>query len=377
MMKQKKVILSAGGTGGHLFPAQVIGDQLGYHCDLLFVGAKLAQNRFFDSQRFPFKEIPASPFSVKKILTILQGVAISRKIIKEFQPDLVIGFGSYFTFPLLLSALLMGVPIMLHEQNALPGRVNRLFSPFAKTTAVSFPKTVDLLRGENIVEVTFPLRQTRILDKVSSEIGQIFDGSSPCARLREKRIDSWEYFGLEKGKTTILVFGGSQGAKALNHLFMEIVPALTLDTQILHFTGDRESAHLASSLYKRLGYRYSVKDFEERMECAFEVADCALTRAGAATIAELVEWEKPALLIPFPFAKDDHQVVNGQHFVEDVKGGALLLQKRATPLLLKTTLFQLMEEREEKKKNIQKYKESKKLKEFPDLIIEFLEHYEK
>lgn len=350
MMRRKKILLSAGGTGGHLFPAQVLAEALSEKYDLLFVGAKLCQNRFFNREKFSFKEIPASSLSLspKKIINIFSGIWESRKILNEFQPDLIIGFGSYYTFPLLMSSLLKKIPIMLHEQNALPGRVNRLFSPFAKITAVSFPKTCELLKGKHVVEVSFPLRKKTLEN------------------------DPWDYFGLDRGKKILLVFGGSQGAKALNHLFMEVASSLPAGMQILHFTGDKEITAIASSFYKKLGLKACVKEFEEKMGNALTISDYALTRAGASTIAELIEWEKPAILIPFPFAKDNHQVMNGNHFVEEVGGGQLLLQEEAASYL-KDALARLFLESSENKKNIQKYKQKKQLKAFSELIIDYLE----
>jgi UDP-N-acetylglucosamine--N-acetylmuramyl-(pentapeptide) pyrophosphoryl-undecaprenol N-acetylglucosamine transferase len=332
----------------------VVAEALAERYDLLFVGARLAESRFFNREKFDFLEIGASTISLspkkmfKALPLILQGMGKSRAILKDFKPDLVVGFGSFFTFPLLLSSLMMRVPYMLHEQNSLPGRVNRLFSPYAKMTAISFPGTEKWLKGKNIVEVDFPLREGR------------------------EEIDSWNYFGLERDRPILLVFGGSQGAKMLNHLVMEMAPTLSPHIQILHFTGDKEAADQASSLYKKLGLRYLVKEFEEKMHHAMLIADVAITRAGASTIAELIEEERPAILIPFPHAKDNHQIENAKHFVDSVQGGKLLLQESVTPSLLKETLLQLLSEKEARRANIQRYKESKKLKKFSEYIIEFL-----
>lgn len=348
---RKKILLSAGGTGGHLFPAQVVAKQLSEKFDILFVGGRLSQNVFFDKGQFPFQEIPASTISKKPwkdIFPIVKGIKKSRQILKEFKPDLVIGFGSYYTFPLLVSSLMMKVPLMLHEQNAIPGRVTRLFSRFAKVTAISFPKTKTLLRG-NMVNVSYPLR------------------------VRDKETDPWQYFGLKKGGPVLLVFGGSQGAKMLNHRFMETVPLLPKEMQILHFTGDKTISLEATTLYKSLGLSYCVKEFEKNMMQAFSIADCVISRAGASTCFELIEWEKPSLLIPFPFAKDNHQFFNASHFVDEVKGGQILLQEQITPILLKEMIIALFEAKEEKKKNIKEYKTKNRLKEFSDLITEYLE----
>lgn len=341
-----RIILSAGGTGGHLFPAQVVAEELKERCDILFVGGKLASSPFFGRKEFSFQEISTAPFAINKLPLLYKGFNESRKIIKEFQPDMVIGFGSFYTFPLLAAAFLHKIPLFLHEQNALPGRVTRLFAPFAKTTAITFPKSLSLLKSRQVIEVDFPLRK-----KLPSS-------------------SAWDYYSLSPEKKTLLIFGGSQGAQAINRLCFEMAPLLAPDIQILHFTGDKKVAEEAAALYQSLGMQHAVKEFEHQMMFAWQVADIALTRAGAATVSELIYWEKPALLIPFPQAKDNHQEWNARHFVEEVQGGELLLQAKAEGRYLQERITILLSEKEERRKNIQKYKEKKKAN-FSTLILDF------
>lgn len=147
-MSKKKIILSAGGTGGHLFPAQVIASELKKSCEVLFVGGGLSKSRYFQRDLFSFEEICCATFSLSKPWKIIQGgktifkgLIESRKILREFKPDIVVGFGSFYTLPILIAAIWAKIPIVLHEQNAIPGKVNRLFSRFAKMTAITFPKS--------------------------------------------------------------------------------------------------------------------------------------------------------------------------------------------------------------------------------------------
>lgn len=267
---------------------------------------------------------------------ILKGVRQSHKIVRTFSPDVVVGFGSFYTLPLLLAAKLCKVPLILHEQNAVLGKVNRLFSRFAHTTALTFPVS---LRGPTRL-VDFPLRPM------------------------ESELDPWDYFGLEKGRSTLLVFGGSQGAARLNELFFEALPFLK-EFQILHFTGKKgeEPSHKAYN-----GMPYCVKAFEPHLPLAMRIADLAIARAGASTIAELTQTETPAILIPFPYATDNHQEKNARYF----PGGEVFLEKDLTGEKLAQVIKTFPVE--EKKKQIQQFKQKRQLMPLTDVIQEIIDN---
>ncbi|MFZ0565825.1 MAG: UDP-N-acetylglucosamine--N-acetylmuramyl-(pentapeptide) pyrophosphoryl-undecaprenol N-acetylglucosamine transferase, partial [Chlamydiales bacterium] len=233
-MRRKRVILSAGGTGGHLFPAQALAQTLSEECDILFVAGGLATSPYFNTAHYPFEEIACGTFSFSNPLEvmrkggkIIKGMGQGFSILRRFSPDVIVGFGSFYTLPVLLAALIRKVPIVLHEQNAIPGKVNRLFSRFAHTTAITFPESAYYLKG-NKVEVTFPLS-------------------------KRKEVSAWDYFALTPGKPTLLIFGGSQGAYQLNALFLESVDKIVFPVQILHFTGKHGSVDEAKKRYKTLG----------------------------------------------------------------------------------------------------------------------------
>jgi UDP-N-acetylglucosamine--N-acetylmuramyl-(pentapeptide) pyrophosphoryl-undecaprenol N-acetylglucosamine transferase len=354
---KRKVILSAGGTGGHLFPAQSLALALS-EWEVLFTAGGLGCNRYFDRKRFAFEEIECATFSFANPLQVLkgcgkivEGVRQGRKILNRFAPDLVVGFGSFFTLPLLIAATLEKVPFILHEQNAIFGKVNRLFSPFAHTVAITFPGTREYLNKKarkRAVEVIFPLRE----------------------KTTSTKEESWEYFGLTPSSPTLLVFGGSQGAARLNSLFLEAVASLP-HLQVLHFTGNEESAAEAKRRYRALGINACVKPFEPCMDRAMQIADFAITRAGAATLAELIEYELPALLIPYPFATGNHQEKNGSHFASQVKGGKMYKEKELEPALLANIISRQLSSLHEMKKNIADYKQQRQTRQLAELIEDF------
>ncbi len=248
---------------------------------------------------------------LKGSFVIFKGVHHSRRLIRQFAPDLVIGFGSYFTLPVLIAALLEKVPIVLHEQNVAPGKVNHIFSSFACRTAITFSSSMKFLNKRarhRAVEVLFPLRKR-----------------TSC------REESWDYFGLKPGRLTFLVFGGSQGAARLNMLFLEAISTFP-DVQAIHFTGKEETVDEIKKSYSALHIPACVRAFEKNIDRAMQIADCAITRAGAATIAELIEHELPAVLIPYPHATKNHQEINARHFVSLVKGGTLYKENSSEPL---------------------------------------------
>jgi UDP-N-acetylglucosamine--N-acetylmuramyl-(pentapeptide) pyrophosphoryl-undecaprenol N-acetylglucosamine transferase len=305
----KKILIAAGGTGGHLFPAQALAQELlkkEKEIDVLFAGAGLSSNRNFIKERFSFEEVLSStPYSKKgifrSVLLIARGVRQSMKILDRYQPKLVVGFGSFHSFPLLLAALFKGIPLMIFESNSIPGKVNRLFSRWALVSAVQFSSSAAKLAGRT-VEVSMPIWEKEPMQAMTPE-------------------DARTYYGLDPSLPTILVFGGSQGAQNINQVFSETVETLQEKIgpfQILHFTGDPKMAKTCKELYDKLGILSCVKPFEEKMPIAWKAATFAICRSGAATLAELIFFEVPAILIPYPYAADDHQRINAEFFEKKV-----------------------------------------------------------
>lgn len=303
-----RILLTVGGTGGHVFPAVALAEELSskYDCDILFAGGKLGQNPYFEKKVFDYREVDCGKLSIvpwKFLLSsysMVKGVFESLRIISRYNPDAVIGFGSYYTLPVIVASKLLGRPIFLHEANSIPGRLNRWLAPFAEKTWVHFPAAAALLKG-NVAFGGMPLRPNFRKGLVTKEAAR-------------------RHFQLDPSLMTILVFGGSQGAQKINALFSEAALFHFKDYlapfQVLHFTGNHADAAKLMERYVSGGIPAYVRPFEKRMDMAWAAADIAVTRAGAASIAEQIEYEVPGVLIPYPYATDAHQDKNADFLVE-------------------------------------------------------------
>lgn len=354
----KKIVIAAGGTGGHLFPAQALAlmlqEESPEDIEILFMGKGLKVNPYF-RRNYPYKDIQSATFSkcplklMKACYQLTKGSIESFYALREFKPDMIIGFGSYHSAPVLAAGHCLSIPIVLHDSNMVPGTVIKLFSRRALWTGVFFEDAAKSLRGETVV-VDIPLRQ-EFKERVSRE-------------------DVLQYYGLDAKKKTLLVFGGSQGAKTLNALLIDALQFFKRkDIQVLHFTGG--STQDAEETYRRLGITACVKDFEPKMHFAWQACDFCITRAGAVTIAEQLLHQTPALFIPYPFATDNHQEKNAL-FVEHVVGGAkMILEKELDAKKLATELTHFVDEKRqsEMKKNLENYAQKQVRKSFCSEVL--------
>lgn len=311
---KKKVMIAVGGTAGHVYPALSLARNLQKaSVSVMFVGGGLKANRFFEPQDHLHKSVECGHFNsknplklIKTLVSILKGFLQTRSAIKTFTPDLIVGFGSYHTFPSLIAAKFTKVPIILHEANSIPGKVNKLLSKYAEVTGIHFPDVATYLKGKTM-EVGMPLRDGYNLGAVTKQTAK-------------------DHFFLSPNKLTILIFGGSQGAKKINeltsHAFCHFFDDNKDAIQILHFSGDENAITDLEKMYGQAGIKASVKDFEKRMDLAWQAADVVISRSGASTIAEQMEFEVPGILIPYPFASDAHQDKNALFMVKTV-GGAI------------------------------------------------------
>lgn len=365
-MSKKRILICTGGTGGHIFPAQALAQQLrakNPDYELLFVGGGLSSNRFFDRDAFPYKEVLSGPFFVRNPFVwlrsctrLFQGWLQSRNIIANFQPDVVVGFGSYYTFPTLMAAKSKKIPLILHAADSVPGKVIRFLSRYAEVTGIHFPEAARWLRGKTM-EVKMPLRE-----------GYRF---IPGLRLKARN-----YFQLEPKLLTILISGGSQGASAINQLTADMLinhlKTKLEKFQVIHCTGDAKSAEILQATYKEQGILASVKSFEPRMDLAWTAADMTIARAGASSIAEQIEFEVPGVLIPYPHGSDNHQGKNAEFFVTKIGGGLRFAESSLTPEALAEAILNMI--REEKtllkgmRRAIHLYKNSARRRELCELI---------
>lgn len=335
--KNVKVILSAGGTGGHLFPALALARSLKQKREILFIASGLDKNTFFDFS-FPYTTV-ASAFFKKNIsllklpFTLLKGILQSISILKREKPSLVIGFGSFTTFPVLTAAYFLKIPYILHEQNFRLGVVNRLFHRKAKYIATYFPQCV---RGgvhiKHAVHTKYPV--------------------SKC----------WD-------KTTILIMGGSQGSNFITELCLNTLPYLT-HFFFIHLVGKCRETSSVQEVYQKHQVEAKVLTFEKEMGKIYPLCDFAITRAGAGTILELIDFEIPALLIPFSKSKNGHQDENANFFVNHVEGGLFLKETEASSANFTASIFALNIHLKQKKQQLKKYKKQMNPKEFSSLILE-------
>ena len=312
-----RAIFAGGGTGGHLFPALAIADELRKldpGAEILFAGTRdKLEARIVPEKGYAFRPIWISGFRrsirienllfpVKVIVSVMQAISL----VKEFKPAVVVGTGGYVSGPVLYAATLLGVPTLIQEQNSYPGVTTRLLAGRVDEVHLSFESTRNALRRAQGVFVSGnPTRDE--LESVT-------------------RDESLEYFGFDKNerKKTILIFGGSLGAHSINlaverHLDWMIDKGM----RVIWQTGKEFSVRAASLCARYHRNDVWVSAFIDRMEYAYNACDLAVCRAGATTIAELTRLGKPALLIPYPHAAADHQTENARTLTES--GAADLL----------------------------------------------------
>jgi len=364
MSKQVKVLFAAGGTGGHLFPATALAEQLQRQypsAKILFAGAALSRNAYFDKGSFLFKDITSmTPFggglrrAVASVMTLLRGVRESFALLASEKPDLVIGFGSFHTFPILLAVNLKKIPYILFESNAISGKVVRLFSKRALFTGIYFSEAKNSLKGKT-VEVEIPMRGKN-------------------STLKE---EARSHFRLRPDLPTVLVFGGSQGARRINRTLIEMLPLLkNTPLQLIHLTGCEQTASEVVSLCKELGVHCFASKFESQMHLAWSAADLVICRAGAMTLAELVHYEVPGILIPYPAAAEQHQRKNAEVFQARVGGAIPLMEHLLTPALLAETLQPLLSaqspQRVQMQEAVKQFKRQQKRMDLSQLIVHLL-----
>lgn len=361
----KKVLISVGGTGGHIFPAQSLADEL-RECgiDFIFVGGGLEKNPYFNSSKFNFLEIETSPLTFRSLhrlpfqgYKIIKGILQSLKILRKFQPDLIIGFGSFHSFPLLVASRILRRSYYLHEQNIQVGQVNKLFAK--KATRFVSPYLFTKPFYEEIqIRAKMPLKFQK-------------EHILPKEKIREE-------LGLDLNKTTVLIFGGSQGAQFINELALQSLTELKKhELQVIHLIGNNSNLQSIMKAYEEGGVKALVKEFEPNIDVLLSAADFCISRAGASTIAEQIELEIPAILIPYPHASN-HQEQNADYMQNEVEGGIKLMEKDITASLLSKVLVNFVCEplRKEYVQNIQRYKQDNEMMSFSDLILGELKHHE-
>lgn len=326
MEEDLRVIISGGGTGGHIFPAISIANALkAAHpgVELLFVGAegRMEMTRV-PAAGYEIKGLPVSGFDRKHLLKnvkvawkAVQSRQMAKKIAKEFRPDVAVGVGGYASGPMLSACSGMGVPYVLQEQNSYAGVTNKLLAKKASFICVAYDGMERFFPEERIVMTGNPVRQELLAAKVSREVA----------------IKS---FGLDPSKKTILIVGGSLGARTLNESVLKHLSLVEQSgVQFIWQTGKFYSAQIQEELEKQgKPDNLYVSDFISDMAKAYKAADLVISRAGASSISELCLLAKPCILVPSPNVAEDHQTKNAMALVE--KDAAIYVKDSEAPMLL-------------------------------------------
>jgi len=312
-----RLLVAGGGTGGHLFPGLALGEEVKTRHprnDVLFVGsARGIEAREVPKAGYPLELIDVAPLKRMGIGGLLRGLfriplALwqSKKILRKFDPDVVVGVGGYSSGPVVLAAWMLGIPTAVQEQNALPGFTNKLLGRLVNAVFIAFEEA----------RKSFPAGRTHLL-------------GNP---IRRAFLDNYLHTKAPEERLSLFVTGGSQGAHVLNLRVAEameiLAPQIGHKLRLLHQTGVKDQPEIAARYQKlrAFGFEAEALAFIDTMPRAYAGADLLICRAGATTIAELTVCKKPAILVPFPFAADDHQTVNARAMVD--AGAALLLPEK-------------------------------------------------
>jgi len=316
-----KAAIVGGGTGGHVIPALSIARELRqrYNAELIFIGTSRGiENRLVPQAGFELRLVEVGQLKnvsimrrLRTLTDIPRAVFTCRKIFSEFQPNVVIGVGGYASGPGMLAAVLMRIPTLAFEPNLVPGFANRMVSRFVSAAAVHFEETRRFFRNARLTGV--PVRQEffSILPRTFSPPG------------------------------SMLVFGGSQGARVLNQTMIDAIPVWKeLGVQIRHQTGERDFERIDAA-YKEAEFPAQVSRFIDDMPSAFAQADLVICRSGASTAAEITAAGKAAIFVPFPFAADDHQLKNAEA-LEKAGVARLIRESELTSARLGDTVSELL-----------------------------------
>lgn len=332
--KQLKIIISGGGTGGHIFPAVAIADTLRERvpqADVLFIGAL---------GRMEMQRVPQAGYAIKGLrisglqrslslknlsfpFKLIHSLWTARKILREFKPDVVVGVGGYASGPTLRAAIGLKIPTLIQEQNSYPGITNKILARKVNRICVAYENMQHWFPPKKTVLTGNPLRKTAI-------------------DINGKRAEALSFFGLSSDKSVLLIVGGSQGARSINlAIAKSIMDLAQANLQIIWQTGN---AYLneAENLVETAGLSDQVKPtaFISRMDLAYAAADLIVSRAGAMAISEIAVVAKPVIFVPLPTAAEDHQTKNAKRLVS--KNAAMLIENKEASQLLGPAIISLV-----------------------------------
>lgn len=336
----RRIIISGGGTGGHIFPAVSIANalkKLDPSTEILFVGA---------NGRMEMEKVPAAGYKIiglniqgiqrgsiiKNLMfpfKLIGSVRAALKIIKDFKPDAAVGVGGYASGPLLYAASLKGIPTLIQEQNSYAGVTNKWLGKKAKKICVAFDGMDKFFPAERIIKTGNPVRKESV-------------------SIAGKQMQALELYSLSAHKKTVLVLGGSLGARTLNHSIQAgLQKFINADVQVIWQTGKYYYKSIIEQLGENIHPNIQVREFLNRMDLAYAAADVIISRAGAGTIAELCEIKKPVILVPSPNVAEDHQTKNALALVQE--NAAIFVADRDAEAKLVDKTLELLKDKEKQK----------------------------
>lgn len=339
--KALRIIISGGGTGGHIFPAIAIANALKSadpRTEILFVGAE---------GKMEMEKVPAAGYTIKGLpiagikrefsldnlsfpFKLIRSLSMAGKIIRDFKPDAAVGVGGYASGPLLFMASRQGIPALIQEQNSFPGITNKLLSRKANAICVAYEGMERFFPAGKIVFTGNPVR-------------------NDIRNTEGKRSEAAAFFGLDAAKKTILVTGGSQGARSINNAMLEGLGRIAESgVQLLWQTGKFFYPNAKQATDKLQHPAVKAFEFISRMDLAYALSDVVVGRAGASTVSELCIVRKPSILVPLPTAAEDHQTKNCEALVR--RDAALLVKDAEASSVLVTEALALMADEEKCKK---------------------------
>ncbi|HRH65646.1 MAG TPA: undecaprenyldiphospho-muramoylpentapeptide beta-N-acetylglucosaminyltransferase [Bacteroidia bacterium] len=328
-----RVIISGGGTGGHIFPAIAIANalkELNPKNEILFVGA---------NGRMEMEKVPAAGYKIEGLnisgiqrkfslsnlklpFKIIQSVLRARAIVRSFKPDVAVGVGGYASGPLLYAAASMNVPTLIQEQNSFAGMTNKILARRAKKICVAYEKMENYFPAEKVVLTGNPVRQDIL-------------------NLEGKREESLRFFGLSADKKTVLIIGGSLGARTINECIHKGWEKISgAGVQLVWQTGKSFFPKVENMKTVALTKGICIAEFIQRMDFAYAAADIVISRAGASSVSELCLTGKPSILVPSPNVAEDHQTKNAMALVK--RGAAVLVKDDDAKSYLIDTVLDLV-----------------------------------
>lgn len=351
------ICLATGGTGGHVFPAMALAEELEKQgVQPFFITSQRDMTKAWIRQcPYPCYSLPAAPFqkSLAYGKKIFRSLLEARKILKTLSPRAVLAFGGYASFSPALAAVFQGIPLVSLEQNVVPGKVTRLLNPFCRATVLQWEETSKHLMKPG---------KTKVLGNPLRPLCQPWD-----------REEALSFLGLPKDRLTFLVMGGSQGASSINNVVKESLPLLknrASEIQWIHLCGEKDLPELKET-YSALGFGHYLKAFEEKMGALYGAADLFIGRSGGGAIAEASAAGIPMVLVPYPHAAADHQKANA---LSTAKRGASLVveEKEFSPEKLVKILNSLLKEKGKKLRDLSEKSREMGRPEATEEVVKFI-----